>query len=72
MDIDISKKEAYEIYNAVRESISPPTNPLLLSKAQVFFAKEGKPKMAACIAQWLVQVEGGDVGYETWRKLCEI
>jgi len=70
MKIDINEKEAEKIYRMVREDTYPPTNPVMLSAAQLFFAKKGEPKKSACIAQWLVQVEGGDIPYETWEKLC--
>lgn len=66
------KKEALEIYDSVRKDEYPPTNPYVLSKAQTIFAKEGKPKMAACIAQWVVQLEGGTINHDTWKKLCDL
>jgi hypothetical protein len=66
------KKEAYEIYDKVRKDEFPPTNPIVLSKAQLIFAEEGQPKMAACIAQWLVQIEGGNIDLDTYKNLCEL
>jgi hypothetical protein len=66
------KKEAYEIYDKVRKDTHPPTNRIVLSKAQLIFAEEGQPKMAACIAQWVVQLEGGKIDLDTYKKLCDI
>jgi len=69
---EMTEEEAWKIYEAVRKEAYPPTNVILLSRAQYTLAKLGKIKPASCIAQWIVQLEGGHISYEDWKKLCEI
>jgi hypothetical protein len=69
---DMDLEEANEILEKVRHDSFPPTNPYVLSKAQTLFAKQGKQKPVACIAQWVYQLEGGKVNTSDWRKVCEI
>ena len=71
MDEIISEEEANRIYRMIKEDAYPPTNPVVLSKAQLHFALKGQPKKAACIAQWVVDTQGGHIDYDTWKKLCE-
>jgi len=69
---DMSLEEALKIYDAVRKFEHPPTNPIVLSRAQLKLAREGMPKKAACIALRVIEVEGGHVPFDEWKKLCEI
>jgi len=68
----MNEKEAQDILDKVRYDTYPPTNIVVLSDAQLLFAKKGKTKPAACVAQWVFQLEGGKIDYDDWRKICEI
>jgi len=66
----MNEEEANDILNAIQGEMFPPTNLNVLSKAQGLFAERGDAKPAACIAQWVVQVEGGKIDSDTFKKLC--
>jgi len=65
-------KEAENILERVKNDRYPPTNPIVLSEAQYTLAKAGKPKPAACIAQWIWSNEGGNIDFDDWKRICEI
>ena len=59
-----------DVLQQVREKEYPIDDVALLSEVQAEFANERKNREAACIAQWVVQTEGGRIDTYTFSKLC--
>jgi hypothetical protein len=59
------KEDEYPIFGTVGDTG-------LLSMIQLDFAKKAQNRDAACVAQWVVQVNGGKIDEDTFRKLCKV
>ena len=59
-----------DVLKQVREEEYPIADVALLSEVQLEFANNRLNREAACIAQWIVQTQGGRIDTYTFGKLC--
>lgn len=59
-----------DVLKQVRENEYPIADVALLSEVQLEFANNRLNREAACIAQWIVQTQGGRIDTFTFGKLC--
>ena len=59
-----------DVLKQVREEEYPIADISLLSEVQLEFANNRLNREAACIAQWIVQTQGGRIDTYTFGKLC--